>query len=67
MTDRSKDSLLRLPVVKQRTGLSTTTIYRKMGEGTFPASVRLSVNVVAWYQGDIDRWVADPLGWREAA
>jgi prophage regulatory protein len=63
MPDRSKDSLVRLPEVKRRTGLSTATIYRKMGTGDFPAKVQLSVNVVAWYMSDIDAWVADPMGW----
>jgi prophage regulatory protein len=67
MTDRSKDSLIRLPEVHRRTGLSTATIYRKMGQGTFPAKVQLSINVVAWYESDIGRWVSDPLGWQIAA
>lgn len=67
MTDRSTDSLVRLPEVRRRTGLSTATIYRKMGRGEFPAKVQLSANVVAWYESDVGRWVSDPLGWRDAA
>ncbi len=67
MIDRSKDNLLRLPQVRKRTGLSVPTIYRKIGLGEFPKQVKLSVHVVAWYEQDIDRWVADPMGWRTAA
>lgn len=67
MTDRSKDSLVRLPEVKRRTGLSRTTIYRKMDAGEFPPKVPLSASMVAWYESDIDRWVANPLAWSEAA
>lgn len=67
MIDRGRDRLVRLPEVRDRTGLSTATIYRKMETGAFPAKVRLSVNVVAWYESDLDRWIADPLGWAAAA
>jgi len=56
--DRTKDRLIRLPEVRHRTGLSTATIYRKMAEGTFPKHRKLSVHVVAWYEGDVDAWVA---------
>lgn len=64
-TDRRRDTLLRLRDVKGRTGLSRSTIYRRMGAGTFPRSVQISAGLVAWYQTDIDAWVADPMGWRE--
>lgn len=62
--DRSRDSFVRLPDVRRRTGLSTPTIYRKMKAGMFPSKIVLSVNVVAWYESDIDRWVANPMGWQ---
>jgi prophage regulatory protein len=63
MTDRMRDNLLRLAEVKARTGLSRTTIYRRIAAGAFPASVPISAGLVAWYQSDVDAWVADPLGW----
>jgi prophage regulatory protein len=65
MIDRRKDSLVRLPEVKARTGLSAATIYRKVGRGEFPPKVQLSANVVAWYMSDLDAWVADPMGWQQ--
>lgn len=65
--DHRRDRLVRLPEVRDRTGLSTATIYRKVDSGDFPPKVRLSANVVAWYESDLDRWIADPLGWRAAA
>ncbi|MFC3579099.1 helix-turn-helix transcriptional regulator [Sphingomonas hylomeconis] len=67
MIDRSRDSLVRLPEVRRRTGLSTPTIYRKMKVGEFPVRIALSANVVAWYESDINRWVSNPLGWQSAA
>ena len=62
--DRKHDSLLRISRVKLRTGLSTATIYRREAGGTFPARVRLGPKMVAWYESDIDAWVADPMGYR---
>ena len=64
--DYSMDSLIRLPEVRRRSGLSSATIYRKMARGEFPAKVPLGANVVAWYESDIGRWVANPLGWAKA-
>lgn len=67
MTDRSKDSLLRLAEVKARTALSRTTINRRIKAGTFPRPTPISAGLIAWYMSDIDAWVADPMGWRAAA
>uniref|UniRef100_UPI0028E7377E helix-turn-helix transcriptional regulator n=1 Tax=unclassified Bradyrhizobium TaxID=2631580 RepID=UPI0028E7377E len=38
--------------------------YRKIGEGTFPAQLRISVNGAGWRESDINRWIADPAAWR---
>lgn len=62
--DRSRDNLLRLAEVRVRTSLSRTTIYRRMAAGTFPAATPISAGLVAWYEQDINAWVANPMGWR---
>ncbi len=48
--------LLRLPAVKQRTGMSRTTIYRLMKSGEFPAPVRLSDRAVGWRSDELAEW-----------
>jgi prophage regulatory protein len=58
------DRIVRLKSVLARTGLSRSTIYRKIAEGTFPAQIRISTNGAGWRQSDIDRWVANPVAWR---
>ena len=65
--DRSRDSLLRLKDVQSRTSLSRTTIYRRVSAGTFPPPTPISAGLVAWYEADINAWVANPMGWRVAA
>jgi prophage regulatory protein len=58
------DRIVRMKTVLARAGLSRSTIYRKIAEGTFPAQVRISVNGAGWRESDIDHWIADPAGWR---
>lgn len=58
------DRIVRLNTVLSRTGLSRSTIYRKIAEGTFPAQIKISVNGAGWHESEIDRWVADPVRWR---
>lgn len=49
---------LRLPTVRQRTGLGRSTIYRLMSQGLFPSAVQLAPRAVGWRRGDIDEWLA---------
>jgi prophage regulatory protein len=50
-----------MDTVRDRTGLSRSTIYRKIAEGTFPPQIKISINGTGWRESDIDRWVADPV------
>lgn len=61
------DAFLRLPDVMARTSLSRRTIYRRMIEGTFPQSVKLGANSVAWRESDVVAWMAQPTEWSAAA
>ena len=62
---RQPDRIIRFDTVRTRTGLSRSTIYRKIAEGTFPAQLKISTNGAGWRESDINRWVADPAGWRQ--
>ena len=61
---RHPDRIIRLKTVLARTGLSRSTIYRKIIEGTFPAQIRISTHGAGWRESDLDRWIADPVAWR---
>jgi prophage regulatory protein len=58
------DRIVRMKTVLARTGLSRSTIYRKIAEGTFPPRIKISINGAGWKESDINRWIADPAGWR---
>lgn len=58
------DRIIRLRTVLDRTGLSRSTVYRKIAEGTFPSQIRISVHGAGWRESAINRWIEDPVGWR---
>ena len=63
---QNTEKIIRLPTVLARTGLSRSTVYRKMAEGTFPAQVKISIHGAGWYESAINRWIADPPAYRAA-
>lgn len=50
--------ILRLPKVRQRTGLGRSTIYRLMALELFPSAVQLGPRAVGWPKSEIDAWLA---------
>ncbi|NQE63170.1 AlpA family transcriptional regulator [Caulobacter sp. RHG1] len=61
------DRIVRLKTVLARTGLSRSTLYRKIREGSFPRQVRISIHGAGWRESAINRWIADPVGFRPEA
>jgi prophage regulatory protein len=49
------DSILRLPAVKTRTGLSRSTIYLRVSQGMFPG------RAVGWVEAEIQSWLAERI------
>jgi prophage regulatory protein len=53
----SSPRLLRFPAVRERTGLSRSTIWRLEQRGQFPRHHQISANVVAWVEDDVSGWI----------
>jgi prophage regulatory protein len=53
--------IIRLPEVKNTTGLSRSTIYLYMSKGIFPASISLGTRAIGWLRSDIDRYLEDRI------
>lgn len=52
------DTILRLPDVVARTGLSVSTIRRReMDDPDFPKRVRLGPNCVGWRESEVRSWI----------
>ena len=63
-----QDVLLTRREVERRTGLSRSTLYRKMREGTFPVPLKVSERAVRWRERDIRAYVESrPRSYGETA
>lgn len=52
------NAILRLPVVITRTGLSRSTIYQRVAEGTFPRPINIGDRAVGWLDSEIESWLS---------
>ena len=53
--------ILRLPQVKARVGLSRSSIYLAVSQGTFPKPVKLGARAVGWLEDEIEAWLHDRI------
>jgi prophage regulatory protein len=60
-------TILRLPAVKARTGLSRSTLYLYMGRGEFPRAISLGSHAVGWIESDVEAWIAQRIERSRAA
>ena len=49
--------ILRLRDVIARTGLSRSTIYLRMSEGSFPSAISFGGRSIGWLEAEVDAWV----------
>ena len=63
---REQLSILRRKQVENRTGLSRSTIYLRIKEGTFPKPIKLGgARAVGWLENEISGWLADQVATRD--
>ena len=56
---KSAPSIIRRKTVEARTGLSRSTIYQRIKDGTFPPPISLGAKAVGWLQSDIEDWISE--------
>ncbi|OGT76837.1 MAG: hypothetical protein A2W76_05300 [Gammaproteobacteria bacterium RIFCSPLOWO2_12_47_11] len=63
MTDsiHTKESIIRLPDVRKRTGLSRSEIYRRESIGQFPKRISIGVRSVGWVESEITVFVKERI------
>lgn len=59
-------TVLRLPAVKARTGLSRSTIYGRVSLGTFPRPISLGGRAIGWVSSEIEDWLQRQIDARQA-
>lgn len=62
-------TLIRLPEVLARTGLSRSRLYEAVAARTFPRPAKLgpAARAVAWSSDEVDQWISTRLSERESA
>ena len=61
--------IIRLPAVKDKTGLSRSSIYLRMSNGEFPRSISLGSQsrAIGWLDADIEQWLDERIAASKAA
>jgi len=65
-TNQEKLTILRRKKVETRTGLSRSTIYLRIQEGTFPRPINLGGRAVGWVENEIETWLASCIENRDS-
>ncbi|MFL9841160.1 AlpA family phage regulatory protein [Sphingomonas sp. ST-64] len=55
------DRILRLKTVLERTGLSRSTMYRKIHQGSFPRQIAISTRCAGWRESEVSAWLRNPM------
>ncbi len=55
------DRILRLNAVLDRTGLTRSTLYRKMQTGAFPKNIKISERCAGWRESAVEAWMHNPM------
>jgi prophage regulatory protein len=50
-------SILRRPAVEALTGLSRSSIYKFMNDGSFPKAIKLGPRAVGWPEDHVEAWI----------
>lgn len=51
----------RLPALKQKLGVSGSTIWSWIKQGKFPRGIKISDNITVWESQAVERWAADRI------
>lgn len=56
--------ILRLPETMHLTGLSRSSIYAQIADGTFPKQISLGARAVGWIESEVHEWVIERMNLR---
>ena len=61
MAPEAHDRILRINAVLDRTGLTRSTLYRKVANGTFPPQIKISERCAGWRESAVNAWMRNPI------
>ena len=66
MENNARNVIIRRRDVESRTGLSRSTIYHYIKEGTFPKPIKLGERAVGWLESEVESWIIDRIENRDS-
>lgn len=57
--------LIRRSEVRERIGLSTSTLYEMIAAGDFPSPIPIGRQAVAWIESEVDAWIEQKIKQRD--
>jgi prophage regulatory protein len=61
MSDQRPERILRIRTVLERTGLSRSTLYRRIESGTFPRQIKIAERCAGWRESAVNEWLKNPM------
>ena len=61
MAEERSERILRISTVLERTGLSRSTLYRRIESGTFPRQIKIAERCAGWRESAINEWLKNPM------
>lgn len=62
----SSGRIIRLKEVLLKTGLSRSTLYRKVALRTFPKQIAISTRCMGWRESDLNDWLRNPMAYEQS-
>jgi predicted DNA-binding transcriptional regulator AlpA len=57
----SEDRHVRMPEIMRRTGMSKSTVYRRIAQERFPRQILMDAgNIASWWESEVAEWIANP-------
>jgi predicted DNA-binding transcriptional regulator AlpA len=63
---RARNAIMRRDEVERETGMSRSTIYKRIKDGTFPAPLKIGPGSIGWRVSDIEAFLSSPAHYKVA-
>ena len=60
----TSNTIIRLPAVIKKTGLSRSTIYNLVGANQFPPRIKLGPRSMGFLESEVDAWLSEKIAAR---
>lgn len=59
MIQTVENRILRIRAILELTGLSRSTLYRKIQDGSFPRQIKIAERCAGWREHEVRDWIAE--------